>query len=173
MYLALSEISLKNVLEYEKYYHLGTYDIFITYTHELFHMVEQEKWKDLDADVKLSRVDRLEDVDARVQRNLIYKQVLQAVSEQDSIKKLQLVSAVLSSYKKYKENHTEDYQHSIFLDRIEGIAYYFELVSSMYSANAEQIKSSDDLYEGLSVIAKNLNSLDGVGLGVEGYWISG
>ena len=173
LYLALSENDLKNVLQFEKYYHLGTYDIFITYAHELFHMIEQEQWKSPDKVINASRNDRFEDVEARAQRNLIFQQVLKAVSENDSIKKELLVKDVVSSYRKYQNSYNEDYKNSIFLDRTEGTAYYFEMISSLYSAYPNQIKSETDLYKGLQLIAKNTNTFDGIGLGIEGYWLSG
>lgn len=37
VYLALSEEALKNLLEYQYYQYLGTYDLFLTYSHEMFH----------------------------------------------------------------------------------------------------------------------------------------
>lgn len=59
------------------------------------------------------------------------------------------------------------------MDRIEGSAYYFEMITSLYSAYPNQIKTEHDLYEGLKLIAQNTNPFEGIGLGIEGYWLSG
>jgi hypothetical protein len=39
--LTINEDILKNPESFKKYAHLGTYDLFITYVHELFHEYEQ------------------------------------------------------------------------------------------------------------------------------------
>lgn len=173
MYLALSEKDLTNVLQYEKYSHLGTYDLFITYAHELFHMSEQNKWKSPEKVINASRSDRFEDLDARVQRNLIYQQVLKAIVENDTVRKQENIKAIVSSYRYYQKNFPEDYKNSLFMDRIEGSAYYFEMITSLYSAYPNQIKTEHNLYEGLKLIAQNTNPFEGIGLGIEGYWLSG
>lgn len=174
VYLALSEKGLKNILEYEKYQHLGTYDLFITFAHELFHILEQDGWwAQPDRVVNAARNDRLYDVEARVVRTFLYTQLLDAVAEQSPEKKDELVLDVLASYQAYREHFIDDFEHGKYFDRIEGTAFYYELVSSLYSAYPHQVYSKETLAKALSVLAQYSNPYDDVGLIHSGYTIGG
>lgn len=174
VYLALSEKGLKNFLEYEKYHHLGTYDLFLTFSHELFHILEQDsRWAKPDRVVNAARNDRLYDVEARVMRTFLYSRLLNAVAEQSPEKKDELVLEVLALYHAYKESFIDDFEHGKYFDRIEGTAFYHELISSLYSSYPHQVYSTETLYQALSVIAQHSNPYDDVGLIHSGYTIGG
>lgn len=174
MYLALSEEDILNMLCFQSYYHLGTYDLFITYSHELFHMIEQDKWKWTKGDIEnIGRSDRLDDTEARIQRNKIYRQILTAVATEDSVQKKKYTLDAIASFNAYKQNFEKDYSSALYFDRIEGTAFYYELMSSLYSAYPNQIHSLESLNKALVTLAANSNGYDETGLTVESYFIGG
>lgn len=174
IYLALSEADLKNVLSFQKYPHLGNYDLFITYSHELFHIKEQDKkWVKPDVVKNSKRSERLEDLDARAKRQLMYQQILSAVATTDSVQKKQMALEAIATFNEYKQSSKDDYYNSQYFDRIEGTAFYYELISSLYSAYPQQVKSPETLNKALTVLAKNLNTYEDVGVVIEGYWLGG
>lgn len=175
VYLALSEKALNNYLEFQQYPHLGTYDLFITYTHEMFHMLEQDKrWAHPDEILNAGRNDRLGDVDARTKRTLLYQQILQAVTATDAATTDSLTLNLLATYKDYKNYYTEDYDNARYFDRTEGTAHYYELVSSLYSAYPMQVYSCEKLMRALQLLAENKNIYDDeVGLVNSSYHIGG
>lgn len=67
MYAAASEEDMKNYLMFEEYPYLGTYDVFITYTHELFHIIEQPTWNTVDKIQNAERSERFEDMEVRAE----------------------------------------------------------------------------------------------------------
>lgn len=173
VYLALSEETLTNLLEFEQYRHLGTYDLFLTYSHEMFHYLEQPNWKSTDDIKNRGRDDFYSDVDSRVIRNQIYQQILDAVAENDSLKRNDHVLNALALYKKYKTDHNQDYENGKYFDRTEGTAQYFEFVSSLYSAYPKQVNSEQSLEKALTLLASQTDPYQDVGLVKSGYLIGG
>lgn len=174
VYLAFSERELKNISSYEKYQHLGTYDLFLTYSHELFHMLEQgKKWKHSRTISNMGRSDRMDNVDARAKRNLLFQQLLSAVAADGDDLKESLILDVISTYKDYKNTYPNDFEDGKYFDRIEGSALYFELVTSLYSAYPSQVYSQETLDKALKLLADNLNPYSEVGLVFESYTIGG
>lgn len=174
IYLALSEKDINNVLSFQKYQHLGTYDLFITYCHELFHMEEQTKWAlTTEKIANKGRNDRFEDTEARILRNHLYRQLLSAVAANDSIQKRRLTLDVIATFNDYKHKFKNDYTSALYFDRIEGTAFYYELISSLYSAYPEKVYSPETLNNALIALAGNSNGYAETGLLIESYWIGG
>lgn len=174
VYLALSEKELNNFLSFEKYPYLGTYDLFLTYSHELFHIIEQGKnWKYSKTISNMGRNDRLDNKEARFKRSLMYQQVLAAVAESDSQAKEELILDVISTYKDYKENYPGDFEDGKYFDRVEGSAHYFEIVTSLYSAYPDQVNSEETLEAALILLAGNIDPYSEIGLVFESYTIGG
>lgn len=170
MYLAVAEGDLQNYLLFQKYLHVGTYDAFITFTHELFHMKEQTKWADSGSLENEAREEFLDDTPARAKRVMLQKQLLKAINANAD---KQLILEALSTYEDYKTQFPVDYKNSIPTDRSEGTAYYFELITSLYSAYPQQIKTEDDLYRALALLSTREDIYVDYGLVAEGYNIGG
>jgi hypothetical protein len=150
MYLAVAESDLSNYLLFEKYLHLGTYDAFITFAHEGFHMTEQSRWPMMESVPNEARDEFLDNTQARAKRALLQEQLLKAIVGQGD---KQLILEALATYEDYKVQFPEDYRNSIFTDRDEGTAYYYELIASLYSAYPNPVKDTDSLYRALSLLA--------------------
>lgn len=172
MYMALSEVALNNYLSFEHYQYLGTYDMFLTYSHEFFHMLEQDEWKSPENIYNRARNERRQDLEARSIRNLLYEQVLEAVIADSNTKEQKTLEAI-ATYIKYKKDFAEDYKNGKYFDRVEGGARYFEIRTSLYAAYPDQIKSLEDVDRALITLAKHENTLDEVGLISEAYAIGG
>ncbi|WP_313373631.1 hypothetical protein [Chishuiella sp.] len=176
IYLALSTEDLTNVLTFQKYFHLGTYDLFITYSHELFHILNQDKNQDWKKSDEINNKDRFVDVKnikARSKRNLLYSLVLDAVSETDSLMKIQKTLQLVSNFNDFKKTELNDYKNNLFFDRVEGSAFYYELISCLYVGYPNTVKSEDSLYKSLSLMASKLDRYDDGIIGTETYWING
>ncbi len=174
VYLALSEDGLKNVLEYQKYQYLGTYDLLLTFNHEMFHMTEQDKnWAYPEKIENRSRNSRIEDTDSRIERMLIFRQILEAYTAETTEERDSMILQLLSNYQYYKENHNDDYKAAKYFDRIEGTAHYYEIASSLYSAYPEQVYSEETLTKALKVLAKSKHKkpYEAPGLDSESYFI--
>lgn len=169
MYIAVAEKDITNYLLFEDYLHLGTYDPFITFAHEGFH-VHQEDWAEMDTVPNAGRDEFLAETAARTKRNILLRQILKAVSEPDSTRP---TLEALATFEDYKVQFPDDYKASIFTDRVEGTAYYYELISSLYSAYPDQIRDKSDLENALALLATREDVYVDYGLVVEGYMIGG
>ena len=170
IYLAVHERDLNNHLLWQKYLHLGTYDSFITFAHEGFHMIVQPNWPTMENRPNPERNEFLENTHARAKRALLQEQLLMAVSEPGNT---QLILEALSTYASWKAEFPEEYENSIDTDRTEGTAYYFELVTALYSGYPEQIKNVDDLDNALALLATRNDIYVWHGLVSESYIIGG
>jgi hypothetical protein len=127
--LTLNENSLKNPELFKKYAHLGTYDLFITYVHELFHAYEQPKWTQETTIINGERDEFLETYEARATRAVIIQQLLNAfIYPQEE---LAFIKKAVATYRNYQTLFPQDAEHTNYWDTIEGTAYYFELISSL------------------------------------------
>ncbi len=157
-YLALSEDALKNLLEYQNYQYLGTYDLLLTYNHEMFHQLEQDNnWVTPETIHNRGRNPMLDNVEARTERHLLYKLLLEANSVQQSAEKDSIILQVLSNYRHYKNSYPDDFNAATYFDRIEGTAHYYEMISSLYSAYPAQIYSTETLKNALRILARSNN----------------
>jgi hypothetical protein len=170
MYLAIADDDVANVLNWQQYLHLGTYDAMITFAHEIFHSEEQIKWQSADDIPNIDRDEFMENVAARGKRELLQKQLLRAISEPSHP---QLVLEALATYEDWKIQFPEDYKNSITFDRLEGTAYYYEIVSSLYSGYPDQIKSKEDLHNAIALLATREDIYVDYGLVAEGYNVGG
>ena len=170
VYLAVFENDLTNYHLFQRYLHLGTYDAFITFAHELFHVVEQANWPQADNLLNRERNEFLENIPARAKRDLLQRQILRAVSQPGNT---QLVLEALSTYRAYKSQFPDDYQNSKLTDRLEGTAFYFELITSLYSAYPDQIRNEEDLEHALALLATREDVYVVHGLVIEGYNLGG
>lgn len=158
VYLALSEDALKNVLEYQKYQYLGTYDLLLTYSHEMFHQLEQDNnWVSPQTVQNSSRNPMLDNAAARTERFQLYQLLLKANAAPSASVRDSLISQVLSNYQHYKNTYPDDYKSAEYFDRIEGTAHYYEIVSSLYSAYPREVNSAETLKRALMVLAQNEN----------------
>lgn len=175
-YISVFVDNLNNYYSFQKYEHLGTYDQFLSYSHELFHSITQEKWSD-GGNLEVANADkdeRMEDSEARRTRMLLQQQLSQAFCSETEEETEQNILAALKTFEIYKTSSKEDFEKSVTFDRLEGTAYYYELVSSLYAAYPEQIKNQDDVYKGLKIILENDNpAYRASGLNSEGYTIGG
>lgn len=174
VYLALSEDALGNILEYEKYQYLGSYDLLLTYNHEMFHMLEQdEKWASPDTIYNRARNIRIDDVEARIERQLIYTLLVQAYAAQTPEQRDSIVLQAISNFENYKHIHNNDFKAAEYFDRIEGTAHYYEIISALYSAYPSQIFSFETVSKALKAIARSNNPkpYEAPGLDNEGYII--
>ena len=170
MYLAISQDDLTNYLVFQKYLHLGTYDPFITFTHEGFHAREQSKWPKLNDIPNGERNEFTDNKPARAKRYLLQKQLLKAVSEPGDTS---LILDALATYADWKTEFPEDYRNSVYFDRIEGTAYYYELISCLYAAYPTQIKNRNDIDYALALLATRDDIYTKYGLTAEGYTVGG
>jgi hypothetical protein len=170
-YVAVSQEDLENCLIWQKYLHLGTYDPFITFSHELFHAVEQPRWANADhLPNATAREEYFDNVPARAKRALLQKQLLAAVANP---KDESLILSVLATYEDYKTQFPDDYENSIYPDRIEGTAYYYELLSCLYASYPEQVRDRESLNRALELLATRDDIYVAPGVVTEGYHIGG
>jgi hypothetical protein len=170
-YVAVSQEDLENCLLWQRYLHLGTYDPFITFVHESFHGAEQALWADAShLPNAASRNEHFDNVPARVKRTLLQKQLLAAVANPGE---LSLVLDALATYEDYKTQFPDDYKNSAYADRMEGTAYYYELISCLYASYPEKIQDRESLNRALMLLATREDIYVGCGLVVEGYLVGG
>lgn len=169
IYLAVSKDDLLNYGIWQKYLHLGTYDPFITYAHEAFHMLEQTKWQTTDAaDVEnLNRDERMDDTGARASRMLLQEQLLAAIKDPSNQDKH--ILDALATYKQYQADYAEDFKDARFTDTAEGTAYYLELYASLYAAHPTTISTDEDVQKALSLLATRPDVYVDHGVVSEGY----
>jgi len=170
MYYAIAEEELTNYLKWQKYLHLGTYDAVLFLTHEGFHKKEQSKWRVMSDIPNRGRGEFLENTPERAKRALLQKQILKAVSEPGDTR---LILDALATYADYKIQFPDDYKNSPHFDRVEGAAYYYELVTGLYLGYPDQVKNKDDLDRALALLATREDIYVWHGLVSEGYTIGG
>jgi hypothetical protein len=171
LYLAVSEEDLTNYLTWQKYLHLGTYDSILFLTHEGFHATEQGVWQYWEGTVANSgRNGFLENIPARAKRDLLQRQLLKAVSKPGDT---QLILDALATYVDWKEQFPEEYKNSVYFDRIEGTANYYELVTGLYCGYPDQVKNSEDLERAIALLATRNDIYVRHGLVTECYTVGG
>ncbi len=162
---------LTNYYSFQKYEHLGTYDQFLSYSHELFHSITQNTWDDANL-ADNNREERMDDSTARRTRMLLTQQLAEAISDPDN--RDTLTKDAIATYKYYREVSKDDYEYSVLYDRLEGTAYYYELISSLYAGYPSEIKNKDDCFNALEIILANDNpAYRNTGLSSESYNIGG
>jgi len=173
-YITVSEEDLNDPSQWKKYIHLGTYDTLIWLTHESFHALEQSKWAAVKTEdiANKDREDFLEDTLARAKRDLLQRQLLKAISEPGDT---HLILDILATYEDWKTQFPEDYKNALHFDRIEGTAFYYELVSSLYAAYPDQVASKNDLDRALALLAAQEDAYvyQHLGAASEGYTVGG
>jgi hypothetical protein len=170
MYYAINESDLTNYLKWQKYLHIGTHDALMFLTHEGFHAKEQPKWLVMDNIPNRGRNEFLEDTSARAKRALLQKQLLRAVNQSGNT---QLILDALATYEDYKKLFPDDYKNSLYIDRVEGTAYYYELITGLYAGYPDQIKNTDDLDHALALLASREDNYVWHGLATEAYIVGG
>lgn len=172
-FLTIAPESLNNYYQFQKYYYLGTYDTFITYSHELFHSVTQDRWAKSTLGNKDS-YERPDDTLGRRYRMQLMQQLAKAISSTNDSDREAYTKAALATYKAYQKNNKADYKATMYWDRMEGTAYYYELKTSLYAAYPTKINSDSDVYKAVGVILKNDNvAYRDTGAVAEGYNIGG
>jgi hypothetical protein len=170
-YVAVSQEDLENCLLWQGYLHLGTYDPFITFVHESFHTIEQGLWANADhLPNAVARNEYLDNVPARAKRALLQKQLLAAVANPGDTSS---VLDALATYEDYKTLFPDDYKNSVYSDRMEGTAYYYELISCLYASYPEKIRDGESLNRALMLLATREDIYVVCGLVAEGYHIGG
>ena len=168
-YYAVPEEELTDYSIWQKYLHLGTYDAISFLIHEGFHET-QHAWAETDDISNGDRDEFLEDTEARAKRALLEKQLLKAVNKPGDTA---LVLDALATYQDWKAQFPNDYKNSLYADRWEGTAYYYELVACLYAAYPDQVKSKDDLARALALLASRDDVYVDYGLVKEGYTVGG
>ncbi|MCL1935053.1 MAG: hypothetical protein FWF57_01545 [Defluviitaleaceae bacterium] len=179
MYITTSNESLNNSERWKIYTHLGTYDAILWFIHEGFHAWEQPRWNLTDGDIPNSaRNEFLENTYVRAVRYQLTMQLLQALSDPENQE--QHILNALATYSYFKENFVEEHELSIYFDRLEGSAYFFEVMASLIISNYE-ILIEDDCFESalfniitdFASTGHSAFSAYGLGLVSEGYTTSG
>jgi len=174
VYVTISEADLNDEARWGKYLHLGTHDAIIWLIHEGFHAFEQPKWAELEGEVANSNRDEfLENTTARAMRDLLQRQLLLALSEPENAG---LILDALATYEDWKSTYPQEYADSIYFDRAEGTAYYYEIVAALNLAFPDRINNTADLEQAITALAKQgeaVNSAYGLGLVQEGYTVGG
>ena len=168
MYITISEQAVREQLGADKL-HVGSYDSILWLTHEGFHRLEHEdKWsKPRSEDIpNPGRAEFLTDISARAKRNLLQRQIMQAVAEPASPA---LILAALATYEDYKVKNADDHALTSYWERIEGTALYYEVASSLYIFYPEQVNDKDDLARAFASLAKHEDDYAAVGLVSEAY----
>jgi hypothetical protein len=172
MYLAVSEEDLPNYLMWQRYLHLGTYDSILFLTHEGFHLKEQvaPKWQTISGDVpNPNRNAFLENTHARAKRDLLQRQLLKAASKPGDMR---LILDALATYADWKKQFPDDYKNSTYFERIEGPAFYYEMITGLYSGYPDQVNSGN-LDKALALLAARDDVYVRHGLVKECYTVSG
>ncbi|MDR0463770.1 MAG: hypothetical protein LBG94_01490 [Treponema sp.] len=170
VYLAVDKNEMTNFLMWQKYLHLGTYDSILFLTHEGFHAKEQVKWQKQINVHNREREEYDSDISARAKRHVLQKQLLKAVSQPGSTA---LILEALSTYADWKKQFRDDYINSTFFDRIEGTAFYFELITGLYIGYPDQIKNENDIDRALALLATREDVYLSYGLISESYTVGG
>ena len=168
IYISISDQSVKDQAGRDKP-HVGSYDSILWLTHEGFHKWEQGgKW-DMPNQESIVNIDRDEfflDIPARAKRNLLQKQLMQAVARPGEP---DLILDALATFEDYRTKNAEDYENTLFYDRIEGTAKYFEFVSSLYIFFPDEVKSKEDLEKMIAKLALNEGAYIQLGVVSESY----
>jgi len=167
-YLAVAEEDIGNYLNWQQCLHFGMYDAFMFFTHEGFHMREQSRWAVMDNIPNREREEYLENIEARTARYLMQRQLLDAIAQPDDPA---LILDALATYEFWKESFPEDYQSSRYFDRIEGTAYYFELLTGLYTSYPDQVKNEEDLQQAMALLATRDDVYTDHGVVSEGYYV--
>ena len=168
-YCVVSEKEVADYSIWQKYLHLGTYDAIIFLIHEGFHET-QRAWAETDDISNGDRNEFLENTEARAKRALLEKQLLKAVNKPGDTA---LILDALATYQDWKTQFPDDYKNSLYADRWEGTAYYYELIASLYAGYPDQIKNKDDLTRALALLASRDDVYVDYGLVKEGYAVGG
>ena len=166
VYLAVDEESLTNYLTWQRYLHLGTYDPFLFYTHEGFHKREQPKWQIAEEINNRNRNSFEENIPARAKRVLLQKQLMKAVSQPGDTAP---ILDALATYVDWKKQFPDDYKNSVYFDRIEGTANYFEIVTGLCSGYPDQIINKRGIDRAFKLLATREDAYLRYGLIKESY----
>jgi len=169
MYYAAHEKDVANYLSWQNYYHLGTYDPIIWLVHEGFHQMQSD-WPSPKDPLNQERDEFLNDMPARLQRALLETQLFEAVRDPGNTT---LILDALATYQEWKRQFPDDYANSVNTDRIEGTAYYYEIVSSLYIGYPDQIRKQEDVDRAFTLLATREDAYSGYGLTREGYTVGG
>ena len=169
MYYAFSDEDLTNYLKWQKYLHLGTHDAALFFTHEGFHRT-QSNWRKTDDIANRERGEYLENTPSRAKRALLQKQILAAVNNPGNTP---LILDALATYVDWQTEFPDEYQDSVYFERIEGTANYYEYITGLYMGYPDQIKNSNDLDGALALLASRDDVYVGHGLVRECYTTSG
>ncbi len=166
-YLTIDSTAMNNYATFQRYEHLGTYEPFITYSHELFHAIPQEKWADSNFENR-DLDERTNDIKGRRMRMKLHQQLTKAISDPEN--QDQHIKDALATYENYKQKDPTDYKNTLRSDRNEGTAFYYELKSCLYAGYPDQIKNETDLTNALTLLFKNDNpAYRDSGAVIEGY----
>lgn len=166
-YVSIMPQNIDNFYYFQKYEHLGTYDQFLSYNHELFHKVTQERWAETSF-TDNNREERLEDKATRRQKMLLQQQLKLAISEENHREKH--IKNALATYQDYRESSPKDYKEALLYDRLEGTAYYYELLSSLFASYPEQVTTHEEALNALKLLMADDNpAYRMTGLISEGY----
>ena len=172
-YMGIDKNDLNNYRSFQGTIHLGTYYPILFYTHELFHLVTQLDWEEPEVLVNLNKDERLDDRPARMKRYLIMKQLMDALGEVENQE--EHILRAVATFNDYKKNCPEDYEASKLFDKLEGMAYYFEMKTLLYAAYPDKVKSLEDIDRAISSImsSKPFNPYTEMGVVSEGYTVGG
>jgi hypothetical protein len=109
-------------------------------------------------------------VPARAKRALLQRQLLAAVADPGDTS---LILDALATYEDYKTRFPDDYKNSVYAYRMEGTAYYYELVSCLYASYPDRIADRESLDRALMLLAARQDIYAECGLVAEGYRIGG
>lgn len=136
-FMAITKSELVDTKRLVRYPHLGTYDLFITYSHEMFHGTEQEGWAQPKKHYNLEQKEYLKRTEARRVRLQLEEQLMAAYRDKSE----KSLAQALATYRYYKKNFQTDYKDTFNSDRLEGTAYYYEIRSSLFAGYPNKVKT--------------------------------
>ncbi|MDR0898794.1 MAG: hypothetical protein LBM27_00380 [Lactobacillaceae bacterium] len=139
-FMAASKKEMADVNRLKRYPHLGTYDLFITYSHEMFHATNQEEWAFPDKQYNTDSNEYLKRYEARAVRLQLQTELMKAYVDKDE----KALSKALGTYQYYKDNFKQDYNDTLLNDRLEGTAFYYEIRSSLFAGYPSQVTSMSE-----------------------------
>ena len=136
-FMAVTNEELHDTKRLVRYPHLGTYDLFITYVHEMFHATEQDSWQFPKKHYNLEHDEYMKHTDARRVRLQLQEQLMAAYTNKSE----KSLAQALATYRYYKQNYEKDYKATFEDDRLEGTAYYYEIRSSLFAGYPDKVKT--------------------------------
>lgn len=143
MVIVISKDELLDQQAYDKYTHLGMYDPIITYIHEGFHLYAQTKDDWINDSQNVSREAFTNNVEGRKLRGYIMELLYEAI--QDEYNRDLYTKQAIKLNQRYKADFPDEFASIKYLDKVEGTAFYYEVISCLRTAYPDEINKDNYL----------------------------